>query len=153
MKLQKRIKSLGRCKLTFLLAAGFLAVAADDLKVGYREITGVSVESGATATQLGRVDVLPQGRLLKIGGGTLSMPLEAVESRVPTKVEVLDGTLELTADAVAPRDVNNPPSVIAEKAVIEIQHYDDAVAVGCGIWIEDYLIFARIDQNLKGLSL
>ena len=116
MKLQKRIRSWGEGKLTFLLAVGFLAVAADDLKVGYREITGVSVESGATATQAGRVDVLPQGRLLKIGGGTLSMPLEAVESRVPTKVEVLDGTLELTADAVAPRDVNNPPSVIAEKA-------------------------------------
>ncbi len=116
MKLQKRLKSWGEGKLTFLLAAGFLAVAADDLKVGYREITGVSVESGATATQSGRVDVLPQGRLLKIGGGTLSMPLEAIESRVPSKVEVLDGTLELTAGAVAPRDVNNPPSVIAEKA-------------------------------------
>jgi hypothetical protein len=46
------------------------------------------------------------------------MPLEAVESRVPSKVEVLDGTLELTADAVAPRDVDVPS--VPEKMRIEV---------------------------------
>lgn len=86
------------------------------VSVGYRETDGVSVAAGESVTLDGRLEVSSRGRFLKVGEGTLTMPQEAVDGRVPTTIHVLGGTLALTSDSVAPRDVDNPPSVIFEKA-------------------------------------
>ena len=101
-----------------LLGASLLALGAfaAEVNVGWHQIDGVDVSDGATARQADRVAIDDGGTFVKIGAGTLEMPIDAVDNLVPATVKVLDGTLKLTTEAVSARDADNPPGVIDQAA-------------------------------------
>lgn len=106
-------------KLLVLASAGVLMAVRSSvaqIDVGARETSGIDVPTGEPVSETGPVRVSDGADFYKTGKGELEMPLAAVDTRVPTTVKVLDGTLKLTTDAVAAPDADNPPALIAEKA-------------------------------------
>lgn len=98
---------------TSLLALGAFAA---EVNVGWHQIDGIDVPSGATVQQTDRVTIDDGGTFVKTGAGTLEMPIDAVDHQIPSTVKVLGGKLKLTTQAVPARDVDNPPSVIDQAA-------------------------------------
>ena len=97
------------------LTVGISAFAqAAEIAVGFREAKSIGVAEGGGASQTDPVSVSSDGRLYKTGGGVLTMPTGVLGSRIPSSVTVLEGTLALTANPVAPSV--EPPAVIVEKA-------------------------------------
>ncbi|MCQ2391294.1 MAG: hypothetical protein MJ240_07705 [Kiritimatiellae bacterium] len=89
---------------------------ADEVNVGWHQIVGTEVPAGSTVQRTDRVTIDDAGTYVKTGAGTLEMPIAAVDNQIPSTVKVLGGTLKLTTQTVPARDIDNPPSVIAQAA-------------------------------------
>lgn len=97
---------------------------AASVSVGYRETVGLSVAAGAQTALTERVALSADGRFIKAGDGTLTLPVGAVDSSVSPTVHVLGGTLALTTAATPSVDAATPPEVIARKAAFWVDAAD-----------------------------
>ena len=67
--------------------------------VGFHEIGGTNVPSGATRTFAGSLQLSPEATYLKTGAGTLELPVASIDAAAPYGIDVLNGKLKLTGAA------------------------------------------------------
>lgn len=93
-----------------------VTASASPVSAGYRETVGIAVAAGVQTALTERVALSADGRFIKAGDGTLTLPVSAVDSSVSPTVHVLGGTLALTATSLPTADASTPSEVIARKA-------------------------------------
>lgn len=101
------------------IAAGIALVAIQahsaELGIDWGRKDGIDVPAGQSASQSDAIRVSDGGAFVKVGDGTLTLPLDKLDSVTDVSVEALAGRLEIEPGAPQGGEVA-APAVIADKA-------------------------------------
>ena len=117
-----------RPMMTMVAAALCVSAHSFDMsKAGFHERGGAHVDSGV---EVQTEDMLldPTARFVKTGQGELDVPLSRIDGQLPYRLDVLGGTLGVSAGADAAADVALPPDV-CQRAAFWVSP-DSAVVTG-----------------------
>lgn len=104
--------------------------AGDDVALGFRDVGGVSVESGETVFD-GKVVVGDGGRFIKAGAGKLTIPVSSLDAQTDSRFAVLGGELAFAPKAdSSPAEASAPPAALAEKAAFWVDETSVVVTNG-----------------------
>lgn len=104
--------------------------AGGDVSLGFRDVGGVSVDSGETVFD-GKLVVGDGGRFIKAGAGKLTIPVSSLDAQTDSSFAVLGGELAFAPEADAsPAGVSAPPAALAEKAAFWVDETSVVVTNG-----------------------
>ncbi len=108
--------------------SGVCIAAGGDVALGFRDVGGVSVDSGETVFD-GKVVVGDGGRFIKAGAGKLTIPVSSLDAQADSRFAVLGGELAFAPDASA-AEVSAPPAALVEKAAFWVDETSVVVTNG-----------------------